>query len=485
MSVNAAVFSVRPELVEGLTSHTLWSPMAWLGGTASQGWAHNVLLEIDIKGCWSKITTDVAREQAQQRGATLTSGALLPGIVNAHSHAFQRAFAGLAERRESELDDFWSWRNRMYRVALAISPPQLKAVASQLYLELLRGGYTHVCEFHYAHHAPDGTPYADLVTMSWMLIEAAHEVGIGLTMLPVLYERSGFTASTLRDDQRRFKTDAAWVLNAQQRITAYSTNSATLNAGVAIHSLRAASAASIQVLVQRADGPIHIHVAEQIGEVDECNKITGLRPVEWLAQHHALDSRWQLIHATHVTQAEVETVAQSGASLVICPTTEANLGDGTTDLVAWLDAGTTLAIGSDSHVTRDWREELRLLEYGQRLQHRARNISASPSTGVSATAERLLSRVVTGGAAAAGHAKWGLQVGSRADALVVNASQPALLGVPDSRTLDALIFSSPSVPFDDVMVAGRWVIRGGQHAATTAIADAFAGAMRGLWANVA
>ena len=462
----------------------LWSPLAWLGSGSSQAWARDVLLESGANGFWSKITASISREDAHRRAATIVNGPLLPGLVNAHSHAFQRAFAGLAERRASEHDDFWSWRDRMYRVALAISPQQLKAVASQLYLEMLRGGYTHVCEFHYVHHASDGKPYDDPLTMSWMLIEAAHEVGIGLTMLPVLYERSGFTATTLRDDQRRFATDAKWVLDAQTRIAAYATGSATLNAGVAIHSLRAASPESIQTLVSGAQGPIHVHVAEQTGEVEECIKVTGLRPVEWLARNHALDSRWQLIHATHVTQSEIDSVAASGACAVICPTTEANLGDGTTDLSAWLNAGTTLSIGSDSHVTRDWREEFRLLEYGQRLQHRARNISASPATNQSATAERLFSRVVTGGAPACGHKLWGLTVGARADALVVNLSQPALLGVPDSRTLDAMIFSSPSAPFDDVMVAGRWVIRDGVHPATTTIANAFADAMCGLWSDV-
>lgn len=473
-----------------MSASTLWSPMAWLGTESSPAWAHHVLLEIDAAGYWSNIAAGASREDAQQQGATVVNGPLLPGIVNAHSHAFQRAFAGLAERRYSERDDFWSWRDRMYRIALAISPQQLKAVASQLYLELLRGGYTHVCEFHYLHHAPDGKPYDDPLTMSWMLIEAAQEVGIGLTLLPVLYERSGFTATALRDDQRRFGTDAAWVLDAQARVTRHAQHAqhdrgrSLLNAGVAIHSLRAASAASIQTLVNRTQGPIHVHVAEQTGEVDECITVTGLRPVEWLAQHHALDSRWQLIHATHVTQSEIDSVARSGACAVICPTTEANLGDGSTDLSAWLNAGTRLAVGSDSHVTRDWREELRLLEYGQRLQHRARNIAASPATGHSATAERLLSRIVAGGAPACGHKQWGLTVGARADALVVDGSQPALLGVPNSRTLDAMMFSSPSAPFDDVMVAGRWVIRDGAHPSTGAIAVAFADAMRQLWSDV-
>ena len=459
----------------------LWAPMAWLGADSQQAWAHNVLLEIDDAGYWSNIAADVLRENALRQGATVVNGPLLPGIVNAHSHAFQRAFAGLAERRDSEHDDFWSWRDGMYRVALAISPQQLKAVASQLYLELLRGGYTHVCEFHYLHHAPDGKPYDDPLTMAWTLIEAAQEAGIGLTMLPVLYERSGFAALNLRDDQRRFATDAAWVLDAQRRIAKHSGASATLNAGVAVHSLRAASPASIQRLVNSAQGPIHIHVAEQTGEVDECIKVTGLRPVEWLARHNALDSRWQLIHATHVTQAEIESVAQRGACAVICPTTEANLGDGTTDLSAWLNAGSTLSIGSDSHVTRDWREELRLLEYGQRLQHRARNISASPATGKNSTAENLFSRVSTGGAHAAGHERWGLCVGARADALVVNSSTLALLGVSESRTLDAMIFSSPSQSFADVMVAGRWVIRDGVHAARDEIANEFVLAMSQLW----
>ena len=471
-----------------MSASRLWARLAWLGAESSQAWARNVLLEIDAAGYWSSIAANVSREDAQRQGATVVNGPLLPGMINAHSHAFQRAFAGLAERRDSEHDDFWSWRDRMYRVALAISLQQLKAVASRLYLELLCGGYTHVCEFHYVHHATDGNPYSsaygDPLTMSWMLIEAAQEVGIGITMLPVLYERSGFTATSLRSDQRRFATDAKWVLDAQTRIAQHAPGSATLSAGVAIHSLRAASPASIQTLVKSAQGPIHVHVAEQTGEVDKCIKVTGLRPVEWLAKHHALDSRWQLIHATHVTPAEIDSVARSGACAVICPTTEANLGDGTTDLTAWLNAGTTLSIGSDSHVTRDWREELRLLEYGQRLQHQARNISASPANGQSATAERLFSRVVAGGAPACGHKLWGLAVGARADALVVNSSEPALLGVPESRTLDAMIFSSPSAPFADVMVAGRWVIREGVHAGSSAFASAFADAMRGLWADV-
>ena len=458
----------------------IWAPLAWLNTSSGGAWAHDVLLEIDASGCWSSTASGVSKDHAASVNAQIVSGPLLPGLVNAHSHAFQRAFAGLAERRENEHDDFWSWRDRMYRVALAISPAQLKAVATQLYIEMLRGGYTHVCEFHYLHHAPDGRSYDDPLTMTWMLIEAARDAGIGLTVLPVLYERAGFNAPVLRDDQRRFSTDAAWILAAQKRINEGSPGP-LVNSGVAIHSLRAARPESISTLVASAQGPIHIHVAEQTGEVDECVKTTGLRPVDWLLHHHALDTRWQLIHATHVTQSEIEGVAKCCAAAVICPTTEANLGDGTTDIAAWLNAGTTLSIGSDSHVTRDWREELRLMEYGQRLQHRARNIAASPATGQSATAEHLFARMTTGGAAAAGHALWGITVGARADALAVDSWEPTLLGIPPFRTLDAMIFSSPGLPFANVMVAGRWMIRNGEHPAQKPAANAFAEAMREIW----
>ncbi len=467
----------------GTAARALWTPQAWLGGDSSQAWAKDVLLEIDSSGHWSRIETGVPREVASQSDASLVDGPLLPGLVNAHSHAFQRAFAGLAERRDNEHDDFWSWRDRMYRVALAISPSQLKAVASQLYLEMLRGGYTHVCEFHYLHHALDGKAYDDPMMMSWMLAEAASDVGIGLTLLPVLYERAGFSAPSLRDDQRRFASNSVWVLDAARRIDDHATRTqgAPLNSGVAIHSLRAATPVSMRALIDAATGPIHIHVAEQTGEVSECIKVTGMRPVQWLAQHHALDTRWQLVHATHVTQEEIDAVARAGACAVICPSTEANLGDGTTEMPAWLAAGTTLSIGSDSHVTRDWREELRLLEYGQRLNLRQRNVCASPTDGHASTAERLFARITTGGANATGCASWGLTVGARADAVVANTHQAALLGVPAARTLDAMVFNSPSKRFDDVLVAGRWALRSAVHPVEAAIHANFASAMRALW----
>jgi formimidoylglutamate deiminase len=386
------------------------------------------------------------------------TGAVLPGMVNAHSHAFQRAFVGLAERRDGEHDDFWSWRDRMYGVALTITPERLREVATRLYGELLRGGYTQVCEFHYLHHAPDGSLYDDPLAMSRALVQAAQHTGIGLTLLPVLYERAGFDAAGLRADQRRFATTVDDVLALRDGVRAL--HAPHVSAGVAIHSLRAARASSIFGLAERIAGdaaPIHIHIAEQTGEVDDCIAASGLRPIDWLARHVALDARWQLVHATHATPDEISTVAASGAGVVLCPTTEANLGDGLPDLPRWLAAGAPLSLGSDSQVTRDWREEIRLLEYGQRLTLRRRNVSAAPQAGEPSTAARLFERLLAGGAAAAGMDDWGLQVGARADLVAVDTADTALADRDADCLLDTLVFSSPTLAFARVMVGGRWV----------------------------
>jgi len=452
----------------------LWAPLAWV----ADGWRERVLLRADSDGRWADVTAEVA---APPVGAHVLAGALLPGVVDAHSHAFQRAFAGAGERRDAASDDFWSWRERMYAVALRIGPEQLRAVAAQLYVELLRGGYTHVCEFHYLRRDRDGSEHADPLAMSWALADAAAEAGIGLTILPVLYERAGFAADALRDEQRRFRSSPAETFAAAQRIRAAARP--LVDSGLAIHSLRAASAASIATLATLGGGfpgPIHIHVAEQIGEVDECIGATGARPIEWLVREGRLDARWQLVHATHSTAQEIAAVAASGAGIVLCPSTEANLGDGLCDLPGWLEAGVPLTIGSDSQATRDWCEELRLLEYGQRLERRERNVAAAPELGFASSAERLVSRVVAGCAGAAGQPAWGLVAGARADALVVDPGADALLGAPPRRSLDALVFSGPTAPWRDVMVAGRWVIRDGVHAAAQTIRERFAAAMAEL-----
>jgi formimidoylglutamate deiminase len=463
----------------------LWAPRAWL----PDGWADRVLLHVGRDGRWERIGSDVAEPPP---GARVLEGPALPGLVDAHSHAFQRAFAGLAERRDADRahDDFWSWRERMYAVAGRIDPEGLRAIAAHLYVELLRGGYTHVCEFHYLQHRDDGASYDDPLALSWALADAAADAGVGLTVLPVLYERAGFDGALLQPRQRRFALDADGAWATCRRIAA--AGRSHVESGLAIHSLRAASPAAVAGLVRLAegyDGAIHVHVAEQVREVEECLATHGERPVQWLAAHvpGGLDERWQLVHATHVEPAEIAAVAAARAGAVLCPGTEANLGDGITDLPGWLAAGDVrLSIGSDSHVTRAWREELRLAEYGQRLVRRERNVAAGRDgeAWIASTAERLWRRALEGSGAAAGHAhrgRWGLVEGARADLLVVDTRDASVLGVPGERLLDALVFSSPGRPWRDVLVAGRWVVREHRHLQAAGIAARFEAAMQRLW----
>jgi formimidoylglutamate deiminase len=387
---------------------TLWCARAWLEG----GWSKHVLLRIGDDGCWSSITCDVVTPPVE---ATRIDAPVVPALVNAHSHAFQRAFAGMAERRDGGHDDFWSWRDRMYAVALTITPQQLREVATTLYRELRDGGYGHVCEFHYLHHDVDGTRYADPIEMARALIDAARDAGIGLTVLPVVYERAGFDSPGLRDDQRRFAADLE--LASSMRDTIRALRLPQVHAGLALHSLRAVSAESMTRVAHamRGDrGPIHIHVAEQTAEVEDCLAATGMRPVQWLCRHVELDARWQLVHATHVDRDEIAAVATTHAGLIVCPTTEANLGDGTTDLHGWLEADVPLAVGSDSNVCTDAYEELRWLEYGQRLKLQRRNVAAAPQRGWPSSGERLFEACVRSGARVAGLDAWGLEVGAPA-----------------------------------------------------------------------
>ncbi len=438
----------------------LWAESAWVEGR----WREAVLLEVGADGTWAAVQPETPPPAA----ATRLPGPVLPGLVNAHSHAFQRAFAGLAERREGEHDDFWSWRDRMYGVALAIGIAELREQATRLYREMLAGGYTHVCEFHYLHHAADGQRHADPAAMSLALVDAAAAAGIGLTLLPVLYERAGFTARALRADQRRFASDVDFVLALRDRARAAGASGASgvgsgagrVRAGVAIHSLRAASEASMRVLLARLaddDGPIHLHVAEQTDEVDDCLAATGARPIEWLAREFPLDARWQLVHATHAEPREIEAVAATGAGIVVCPTTEANLGDGVPDLPRWLAAGVPLSIGSDSQVCRNAAEELRWLDYAQRLVRRRRNVVADPARHGGSTAARLFEACAAGGAAAAGFRRWGLQRNAPADALVLDPDAPGLTDVPPTHRLDAWVFATDAPAIAQAWVGGRRV----------------------------
>jgi formimidoylglutamate deiminase len=385
---------------------------------------------------------------------------VLPGLVNAHSHAFQRAIAGLTERRSSgaaAADDFWSWRDRMYSAANCITPEQMETIASQLYAELLCGGYTQVCEFHYLHNDLGGAPYANPAEMSLALVRAAQRTGMGLTLLPTLYMRAGFSDTGLRDDQRRFASTPDSIVRIVEEVQRHATADARIHVGVAIHSLRAVSPPALKELTayaKEAGLPVHIHIAEQTQEVDDCLAHTGQRPIAWLLNHADVDARWNLVHATHTTPDELRGVQARGASIVICPATEANLGDGVFDLPGYARVHGRLSIGSDSHVTRRWSEELRLLEYAQRLTQRKRN-RAAELLGHQSSAATLLQAALGGGLAASGQALGGLQVGQRADFCVLDSQSPALLGMPADHVLDALVFSSPDARFTAVYVAGQ------------------------------
>ncbi|MBX3659153.1 MAG: formimidoylglutamate deiminase [Ramlibacter sp.] len=450
------------------------APLAWLPGD-SGGWARDVLLTVAADGRWQAVQPGAT--PAQARGAQRLAGPVLPGLVNAHSHAFQRAIVGLTEHSGEQDDDFWSWRDRMYRAALRITPDQLEAIATQLYGELLQGGYTQVCEFHYLHNDLDGRPYADPMALSLALVRAAQATGMGLTLLPTLYMRSGFGATGLREDQRRFASTPASVLRVAEAVNGLGLPH--VRAGVALHSLRAVDEGALKEVAQAArsqEWPVHIHIAEQTQEVQACLAHCGRRPIEWLLEQAPLDSRWNLVHATHTTPQELQGLHAAGAAIVICPSTEANLGDGVFDYAGWAGLGGAWSIGSDSHVTRRATEELRLLEYSQRLVRRQRNLAARVA-GSGSTAAALFQSALRGGPAAAGAPLAGIAPGQRADFCVLQADAPALAGVPVPHLLDACVFSSP-----DAALTGAWVAGRADRLDRAAAQAAFVRAMERLWA---
>ncbi|AMO22420.1 formimidoylglutamate deiminase [Ramlibacter solisilvae] len=447
-----------------------FTPLAWLDG----GWAQDVLLVAGADGRWQQLQPGC--DAAGRAGAEVLSGPVLPGVVNGHSHAFQRAIAGLTERAAPGRDDFWSWRDRMYAAALRITPAQLEAIAAFLYAELLAAGYTQVCEFHYLHNDHDGRAYADPLEMSLALVRAARSVGIGLTLLPTLYMRSGFGARGLREDQRRFASTPDAVLRIAEAVRREAAGSPLLTAGIALHSLRAVDEGALHECARAARAasmPVHIHIAEQQLEVEDCLRQHGQRPIEWLLDNVELDDAWNLVHATQANAKELQALQRTGAAVVLCPTTEANLGDGVFDLPAWQAAGGPWSIGSDSHVTRSWTEELRLLEYSQRFVLRQRNVAAR-AAGAESTAAALLQSAMEGGSAAGGMPLAGLAVGQRADFSVVDTGAAALAGVPATHLLDALVFSSPANPMMRVVAAGRDARPRPDH-------RAYEAALRALW----
>jgi formimidoylglutamate deiminase len=391
----------------------------------------------------------------------IARGWRLPGIANLHSHAFQRAMAGMAERQTDPLDSFWTWRETMYRFAARFDPDTLHAVAAQLYVEMLEAGYTRVCEFHYLHHAPDGTPYPQATAMSEALIAAARETGIRLTLLPVLYVTGGFDARALSQRQRRFGNDVDRYLALFSALRAQ--QDARLRVGCALHSLRAVPPDAMDAVLDAlpADARIHVHIAEQTAEVNDCIAARGARPVEWLLDNAQVDARWTLVHATHLLQAEVEGIARSGATVAICPTTEANLGDGLFPLRGYLDAGGAWGIGSDSHISVSPVEELRWLEYGQRLFARLRNIAVAhdtPSVG-----ETLLRNVTASAAQATGF-------DGDDDHILLDADAPLLAGATATDLADRWIFGGNRNLVREVVVDGEHVVADGRHRDAEAVA---------------
>lgn len=435
----------------------------------ASGWMSPGHISVDADGAIAGVSVDAPDSPIEAVG-----GIALPGIANLHSHAFQRAMAGLSEfRSDAAEDSFWTWRDLMYRFVGQITPDDLEAIAAQLYVEMLKSGYTAVGEFQYLHHDRDGTPFANRAEMTLRTLAAAEETGIGATFLPVLYQYSGFGEQAPGDGQRRFINDTEGFLRVYEIVAAATAHAEDLHTGVAPHSLRAVGEDAMRTVTGSIHpaAPIHIHIAEQEKEVADCEAWSGQRPVEYLLDRLSVDDRWCLVHATHMTEAESRTAAASGVVAGLCPTTEANLGDGLFDLPGWLASGGAAGVGSDSHVSVSPVEELRLLEYGQRLRDRRRNIVATP--GIS-SGRRLLDLAVSGGARALGRVgaggESGICAGARADIVVLDADAPIFAGQSPETFLESWIFSGNVSVVTDVFVGGKPVVQGGHHAREEEIA---------------
>ena len=434
-----------------------------------EGWAANVRVEI-AAGRFVSVKSN-ARMQPGDEPVALA----LPGMSNVHSHGFQRGMAGLTEYRGPAADNFWSWRELMYRFVRNMSPDDVEAITAQAYVEMLESGFTRVGEFHYVHHDAAGKPYVNVAEMAGRVASAALTSGIGLTLLPVFYAQGGFGGKPPTEGQRRFVNNIdgfACLLDACRPAIAPLTDAIV---GVAPHSLRAVTPEQLDaILALAADGPVHIHAAEQVREVEDCVAWSGARPVQWLQEHHQVDSRWCLIHATHQTAEEIERLARSGAVAGFCPVTEANLGNGISPASAYIGAGGRFGIGTDSNVRIDVSEELRLLEYSQRLRDRARNVVAI--AGVPSTGRALFEGAVRGGAQALGVPDAGIVAGASADFFSLDMDSPRLVERREDALLDSFIFAGGGT-VDGVWRAGRKVVANGLHVARENVAKQFRAAV--------
>jgi len=442
----------------------------------SQGWAKDKTLTIE-NGIITAITSGKEHE------AISLAGAVIPGMVNCHSHAFQRAFAGFSEQGSEGQDSFWTWRKIMYKFLAQLSHEDVQVIAQQLYIEMLKMGYTRVAEFHYLHHDIDGLTYENktigsgLATMAHAIFNAAKNSGIGLTMLPVLYQYAGFGQQKPNQGQQRFINSTNQFNQLVSDCFALTKDYPNTNIGIAPHSLRAVEKDAIVEAVAHvrsldSKAPIHIHIAEQQQEVDDCLQYYLKRPVQWLLDNVQLDQYWCLIHATHITEQEQQGIVASKAIAGICPTTEANLGDGVFPTAEFLALKGTFAIGSDSHISVNPVEELRWLEYAQRLTKRQRAILASTETA--SVGQNLWQKAATGGAQSTNSNTGALAIGKQADLLVLDDKQTALFANNNQHLLDSIIFASQKNTVKDVMVNGNWVVNNGTHTQELDNAEHFA-----------
>jgi len=438
------------------------------------GWIRDVVIEVTADGMIGSVQPG-ARDGADEGFAIG-----LPGLVNAHSHAFQRAMAGLAEVRGSQKDSFWTWRETMYRFAMAVTPEDQRAISAHLQLELLKHGVTALVEFHYLHNHPDGRAYDEPARLSLATVEAARETGIGLTHMPVLYMTSGFDGAPLAARQKRFGLDVDTLMRIAERIRDEVAGEPDMSVGLGAHSLRAVPAEALRDLLAARGAlgiePFHIHVAEQLEEVEDCRRHHSLPPAQWLLENAAIDESWTLVHATHVTATERAGLARSGAAVALCPTTEANLGDGIFPLAEFVDDCGRIALGTDSHVCVSPWEEMRWLEYVQRLKRLERNVMTSPDGDGTGTA--LIRHLSESAAHVTGRPVGRLEGGYRADLIILDESQPQFAGRSPQKIVDTAIFASSNTPVRHVLVGGRWCIRDGRHEREAEIAGRYSDLLR-------
>jgi formiminoglutamate deiminase len=427
-----------------------------------EGWRHDVLIAIDDG--W---ITAVEADASPPPGVERLRGTALPGLGNVHSHGFQRAMAGLAEHGGRRDGVFWSWREVMYRLVGRLSPDDVEAVTALAFMEMLEAGFTAVGEFHYLHNDPDGAAYDAPALLSERIAAAAAETGIGLTLLPVFYAHGGCGGAPPTEGQKRFVTSLDGFGRLLEGAAAAIAPLPDAVLGLAPHSLRAVTGEELRSLLAVSPASVvHIHAAEQVLEIEEAQAAFGARPVEFLLANAPVGANWCLVHATHMTRSERDGLARSGAVAGLCPVTEGNLGDGIFDLPAYLAEGGRLGIGTDSNVAISVTQELRLLEYSQRLRDQARNRAAAPNVS---TGRRLFDAAASGAARALGRSVGALAPGRRADIVVIDHDDAALIGRQGDALLDSWIFATSGHAVSDVVVGGRHVVKNGRHIARSEI----------------